>query len=304
MSSPYIGRFAPSPTGPLHFGSLVAALASYLDARKSGGHWRVRMEDVDETRCQPKWADHILHQLESLGLYWDGEVWVQSQRKAVYEASLAALAARRLAYACTCSRREVADHAVAGIDGPVYPGTCRNGPGHPGAPVAWRLLTDDQPIRFTDAIQGAQQQVLARDVGDFVIKRRDGLFAYQLAVVVDDAEQGITHVVRGADLLDSTPRQLYLMHCLGIPVPRHAHVPVALNEAGQKLSKQTLAPGLDINAGALDRVALLNAALSFLGQPTVEADNPAELLAVSTQAWDLARLPRVLSLPAPAGLSA
>lgn len=304
MTSVYIGRFAPSPTGPLHFGSLVAALASYLDARKAGGLWRVRMEDVDETRCQPKWADHILRQLESLGLHWDGEVWVQSQRKAVYEAALETLIQHKQAYACTCSRREVADNAVAGIDGPVYPGTCRPGPNHPGEPAAWRLRTHDKPIAFTDAIQGLQKQVLARDVGDFVIKRRDGLFAYQLAVVVDDAAQGITHVVRGADLLDSTPRQIHLMRSLGFPVPGYAHLPVALNGEGQKLSKQTLAPGLDERASNRDRVSLLNAALGFLGQPVVEADNPAHLLAAASQAWDLAQVPRVPALPAPSGLSA
>lgn len=300
----YIGRFAPSPTGPLHFGSLVAALASYLDARAAGGAWLVRMEDVDETRCRPDWADRILRQLESLGLTWDSDVWVQSRRKHAYQAALDELIRLGRAFPCSCSRREIADHAVAGIDGPVYPGTCRAGPTQTGEPLAWRMRTDDAPIAFEDAIQGLQTQVLSRDVGDFVIKRRDGLTSYQLAVVVDDAAQAVTHVVRGADLLDSTPRQIHLLQALGHPLPRYAHVPVAVNASGQKLSKQTLAPGLHEAAPPAARVEMLNLALQFLGQPSIEAETPNDLLQHALATWNIRRVPARSSLPAPPGLSA
>ena len=205
------GRFAPSPTGPLHFGSLVAALASWLDARRSGGAWRVRMEDLDTPRVMPGAADTILRQLEAFGLAWDGEVLFQSRRTALYEAALGKL--RERVYPCACSRKELEDSALA-LDGArVYPGTCRGGiaPDRQGrASYALRLRTEDVPIAFEDRVQGPQAQRLAREVGDFVLRRADGVFTYQLAVAVDDADQGVTDVVRGADLLDSTARQVFL----------------------------------------------------------------------------------------------
>ncbi|MBL8515707.1 MAG: tRNA glutamyl-Q(34) synthetase GluQRS [Betaproteobacteria bacterium] len=294
--SDYIGRFAPSPTGPLHVGSVIAALASFLDARHHRGRWRVRMEDVDETRCDPAWADAILRQLDALQLTWDGAVMVQSQRKAAYEDALAQLRAAGHVFGCDCSRREIADSALPGLDRPVYPGTCRQS-GKSGPGLAWRLKAgklDDPPINFDDAIQGRQSQWLARDVGDFVLKRRDGLFAYQLAVVVDDHDQRITHVMRGADLLDSTPRQIHLQRLLGFAPCEYSHLPVAVNEAGQKLSKQTLAPAID----AADGVALLNRCLAFLGQPIWPAASAAELLALAIPAWDRAAIPKAASQPA------
>lgn len=214
----YVGRFAPSPTGPLHFGSLVAAAASYLDARAQGGTWQVRIEDVDTTRCNPQFAHEILATLSAFGFVWDGEVLVQSQRSLRYQAALNQLAARNLTYACACSRKEIADSALSGIDGPVYPGTCRD-KSLPRGRHAVRVRTTQAEIRFADRVQGECCQVLERDIGDFVLMRRDGLFAYQLAVVIDDADQGVTHVVRGADLLDSTARQIYLQRLLGLRTP-------------------------------------------------------------------------------------
>lgn len=292
--SGYVGRFAPSPTGPLHFGSLVAALASYLDARHRGGRWLVRIEDIDETRCHSDWTTVILRQLETLGLFWDGEVVVQSERKALYEDALSALHADGVVYGCRCSRREIADSAIQGSEGPVYPGTCRT-LSLSGANLAWRIGTDHGPITFTDQIQGIYTQHVGSDVGDFILKRRDGLFAYQLAVVVDDSAQGVTHVVRGADLLASTPRQRLLQQRLRYPSCAYAHVPVAVNDAGQKLSKQTLAPAIDPASG----LAVLNAGLAFLGQASVRAATPLELLKQASEAWDISKVPRRISRPAP-----
>ena len=217
----YAGRFAPSPTGPLHFGSLVAALASWLDARAAGGTWKLRMEDLDPQRERRGAAAAILRQLETAGLVWDGPVIYQSARSESYDRALDQLHRAGLTYACGCTRREMADSALA-IDGSrIYPGTCRNGlaPGKP--PRALRLRTVEEPIRFTDRLQGEGVQSVAREVGDFVLRRADGAYAYQLAVVVDDAQQGITDVVRGADLLDSTPRQILLQRLLGFPTPRY-----------------------------------------------------------------------------------
>jgi glutamyl-Q tRNA(Asp) synthetase len=202
------------------------------------------MEDIDEPRCSQPFADAILFSLEAHGFGWEGEVVYQSRRKARYQNALDKLIALGAAYPCGCSRREIADSSIHGIEGPVYPGTCRHGlKGKPAR--AWRVRVDEQAICFDDRLQGRQCQYLALDIGDFVVRRADGLFAYQLAVVVDDADQGITHVVRGADLLASTPRQLHLQRLLGLPTPAYLHLPVAVNEAGQKLSKQTLAPPLE-----------------------------------------------------------
>ena len=291
----YRGRFAPSPTGPLHFGSLVAAVASYCEARSHGGQWLLRIEDVDVTRSVPGAADQLLRTLEQLGFEWEGEVMVQSRRTAAYQAALVRLQQLGRVYPCACSRREIADSAL-NFDGErVYPGTCSNGmpPGRSGR--ALRLRVGDAMIKFDDAVQGPFQSDLARDVGDFVLRRADGLIAYQLAVVVDDAEQGITHVVRGADLLGSTARQILLQQLLGTITPAYAHVPVATSSAGEKLSKQTLAPAVEPAQGVADLVR----ALRFLGQPV-----PVELLRATPTAiwdwagahWSLAAVPRARSL--------
>lgn len=239
------GRFAPSPTGPLHFGSLIAAVASYLDARSQQGDWLVRIEDLDLPRQMPDAANTILRMLEAYGFAWDGAVLYQSQRDHYYQDALHALSVRGLLYPCSCSRKEIADSATHGIDGLIYPGTCRHGLAPGKQARAWRIKVDEHPICFHDTVQGKICQVLVRDIGDFVLKRADGLFAYQLAVVVDDHLQGITHIVRGADLLDSTPRQIFLQQALGYATPHYLHVPVVTNSAGEKLSKQTLAQPLD-----------------------------------------------------------
>jgi glutamyl-Q tRNA(Asp) synthetase len=296
ISPKYIGRFAPSPSGPLHFGSLVAALASYLDAKAHGGTWLVRIEDVDETRCKPEHADDILRTLAAFGLNWDGDVMVQSRRKPAYEQALARLSEASLTYACTCSRKEIADSAM-GIEGPIYPGTCRAlAMPMPNKNNAIRVLTSNEPIHFTDCVQGEISQRIESDIGDFVIKRRDGLFAYQLAVVVDDAAQGVTHVVRGADLLDSTARQIYLQQMMGFTTPQYLHVPIVINDAGQKLSKQTLAPGIS----AADAVTVIEAALRFLGQVnSPPSASVAGLLVSAVKSWRVDSIPRVCAAPTP-----
>lgn len=293
MSARYIGRFAPSPTGPLHQGSLIAAVASYLDARANGGAWHLRIEDIDETRCKPQYAQEIVATLSAFGFQWDGEIVTQSLQKSRYAAALAALEQNHLTYACTCSRKEIADSGVIGFEGVVYPGTCRNR-AHSPSNNAIRLRTDNAPISFIDDVQGPQTQQLESMIGDFVLKRRDGLFAYQLAVVVDDAALGVTHVVRGADLLDSTPRQIYLQRCLGLPTPRYLHIPVLTNADGQKLSKQTLAPSLS----AQDATSALRVALAFLGQPAIERtiSAPRSILDRATSKWDQRAIPAVRAL--------
>jgi glutamyl-Q tRNA(Asp) synthetase len=257
------GRFAPSPTGPLHFGSLVAAAASWLDARAAGGRWFVRIEDLDRPRVQAGATDEILRTLGALGLEWDGEVLYQSAREALYRDALERL--RGQTYWCGCSRREIADSSLGlAVDGArIYPGTCRAGLSPGKARRALRVRVASDEIRFLDRVQGAQAQMLGRDVGDFILYRADGLFAYQLAVVVDDAAQGVTDIVRGADLLDSTARQIYLQRLLGAPTPRYLHVPVAVNARGEKLSKQTGATPVDARRPG----EAIAAALAFLGQP-------------------------------------
>jgi glutamyl-Q tRNA(Asp) synthetase len=279
MPAPYRGRFAPSPTGTLHFGSLVAAVGSHLDAKHHDGAWLVRMEDLDPPREMPGAASLILRTLEAYGFEWDGEVLYQSRRGDAYEDALQRLEQAGMCYPCACTRKEIADSAVRGVEGPVYPGTCRNGlHGRPAR--VWRLRTTNEEIAFDDAIQGRQVQMLERDIGDFVLKRADGLYAYQLAVVVDDAAQGITHAVRGADLLDSTPRQIWLQRLLGLPALHYAHLPVAVNAAGEKLSKQTLAAPLDLDHAG----PALWQALDFLGQQP-----PPELRDDATAIWQWAR---------------
>ncbi len=271
----YVGRFAPSPTGPLHAGSLVAALASYLDARAHGGRWLLRIEDIDEARTVPGAAEDIIATLAAFGMRPDGDVVWQSQRKALYEAAFEKL--DHHVFACACTRKEIADSrlGLAADGAAIYPGTCRAGLPAGKAARAWRLRvpgsergaadsTDDRAtktstqgstnspdsaagdIRFHDRWQGDIRENLARSVGDFVLRRADGFWAYQLAVVVDDADQHVTDVVRGADLLESTARQIYLQHLLQLPTPRYLHVPVVANDRGEKLSKQTGATALDL----------------------------------------------------------
>ena len=289
----YRGRFAPSPTGPLHFGSLVAAVGSYLDARSRGGQWLVRIEDIDTPRTIPGAADDILRTLERLGMSWDETVMVQSTRTDAYRAALENLRERGVLYPCACTRREIADSALHGIEGYVYPGTCRNGLPAGRAPRATRIRTASARIAFDDAIQGLVAQDLEHDIGDFVVWRADGLFAYQLAVVVDDAAQGITDIVRGADLLDSTPRQIYLQQVLGLPTPRYAHLPVAINGCGEKLSKQTLARAIDTEQPAREIIT----ALRFLGQAcpadwsNTTPSNVADVWAWAIAHWNRARIP-------------
>ncbi|HEX6005907.1 MAG TPA: tRNA glutamyl-Q(34) synthetase GluQRS [Burkholderiales bacterium] len=295
----YRGRFAPSPTGPLHFGSLVAALASYLDARSRGGEWLVRIEDTDTPRIAPGAASGILRTLERCGLEWDGPVVYQSRRAEAYHAVVHELRQLGLVYPCGCSRREIADSAAAGIEGPVYSGKCRGGLPAGTRARALRIETRGAYVAFQDALQGGIAQQLDKDIGDFIVYRADGVYAYQLAVVVDDAEQGITDVVRGADLIESTPRQMYLQSLLGLPRLRYLHVPVAVNERGEKLSKQTHARPID-DAGPASAMA---EALRFLGQPTapdLARAAPREMVAEAVRQWDVQRLPRARHCPAAA----
>lgn len=289
----YHGRFAPSPTGPLHFGSLVAALASWLDARAAAGRWSVRIEDVDAPRTVPGAADEILRALEACGLEWDGEVTYQSARGALYEAALERLRAAGRVYRCRCSRREVADSGITGIEGAVYPGTCRDRVIPIEETCAWRFRVAPGIVEFEDRVQGLVAQDVAREMGDFVLRRRDGFHAYQLAVVVDDAEQGITDVVRGADLLASTPRQILLQRALAAPTPRYLHFPVATDAHGAKLSKQNLAPALDGGRAA----SLLPAALAFLGQEVPDAGPPRSLLEEAVRRWSADRIARATAAP-------
>jgi len=298
-SMPYRGRFAPSPTGPLHFGSLVAAVATYADARSAGGEWLVRIEDLDPPREVPHAADSILRTLEAFAMHWDGTVRYQSTRSAAYCAALDRLAAAAWTYPCGCTRKEIADSALRdGTAAPgelVYPGTCRNGLPPGRAPRSVRLRVDDAVIAFDDAVHGAVRQDLGREVGDFVLRRADGYFAYQLAVVVDDDDQGVTDIVRGADLLDSTARQIHLQRCLGLPTPRYCHHPVATDASGDKLSKQTLAAPVD--PGRPD--AALAKALSFLGHRPPAALAGAgirELWGWAIANWDRARIPRARAI--------
>jgi glutamyl-Q tRNA(Asp) synthetase len=286
----YIGRFAPSPTGPLHVGSLVAALASFLDARAAGGRWLVRMEDLDRPRCDPAAADTILRQLEAYGLAWDSVVLAQSQRDDAYAAALDALRAQGAMFPCSCTRSQLAQAPRNAEGETVYPGTCRLHALPRVAVHAWRVRVEQVRIHFFDRIHGALQQDLATEVGDFVVRRADGLFAYQLAVVVDDAFQGVTHIVRGADLLWNTPRQIYLQRLLGLPTPAYAHVPLVTNAAGQKLSKQTLAPALPERG----RRAVLAQALAALGHPPppdMVGAGPDELLAWAIAQWRVENVP-------------
>jgi glutamyl-Q tRNA(Asp) synthetase len=297
---PYRGRFAPSPTGPLHFGSLVAAVGSYLDARAAGGTWLLRIEDVDAPRMVKDAAEAMLRTLERLGFAWDGAVEYQSRRSAHYRAALERLKLAGRVFACACSRREVADSGLGPDGAPRYPGTCRRGIAPGREARAWRLQVEPGQVCFDDGLQGRICQDLAAEVGDFVVLRADGCFAYQLAVVVDDAEQGVTHVVRGADLIDSTPRQIFLQQQLGLPRTAYLHLPAAVNAAGEKLSKQTRATAIDSQRPQ----TVLLAALSFLGQrpPQELAESGVdEIWRWSLANWDRTCLPRCRFAAAPAG---
>ncbi len=283
------GRFAPSPTGPLHFGSLLAALASYLDIRAQGGRWLLRIEDLDPPREVPGASEQIIRTLEHYHLYWDGEVSFQSQRHALYEDALQQLIDQGLAYRCQCSRSQLRtrDALLA------YDGWCERHPPPASARCAVRARYPATPLTFSDRIQGQRRYPATPGRGDFVIFRRDGLFAYQLAVVIDDAEQGIDQIVRGHDLIDETPRQIALQQHLGLATPSYAHIPVLTNAQGQKLSKQTYAPALSPSSS--DVVPLLCRALDLLGQqpPAELRDGSADdVLAWAVAHWQLERVPR------------
>lgn len=265
---PVVGRFAPSPTGPLHFGTLLAALGSYLLAKYSGGSWLLRIEDLDPPRVVAEAAEDIIRLLEQLGFEWDGAILYQSQRYERYRQILEQLRNQGQVFDCCCTRREILASAPhLGEDAPVYPGTCRHGIRGDRVARSVRLRVADESIDFLDGIFGAQQQNLETEVGDFVLHRADGLFAYQLAVVVDDIDSGVTQVVRGADLLSSTPRQIYLYNCLNATVPEYFHLPLAIADNGKKLSKRHGEIGLVTRENG---VILLWRALEFLGQSPPE----------------------------------
>ena len=297
-ASQYTGRFAPSPTGPLHFGSLIAALASYADARSNQGRWLLRIEDLDPPRETPGAADSFPRMLEHYGFTWDAPILRQSTRDAVYRSAMDRLRKEGKVFACACTRAQL-ERAPMGAGGErVYPGTCRTGVPPGQRARSWRVRVGTNPVAFTDRVQGRQAQDLAREVGDFVLRRADGLWAYQLAVVVDDSEQGITDVVRGADLLASTPRQIWLQQQLNAAVPRYAHVPVAVNSAGEKLSKQTMAAPLPLARPH----AVLCAAWRFLNQvaPEAELTSAEEFWQWAIPRWDAQRTPRkTMLLPEP-----
>ncbi|MBK8067762.1 MAG: tRNA glutamyl-Q(34) synthetase GluQRS [Rhodanobacteraceae bacterium] len=280
----YRGRFAPSPTGPLHLGSLLAAVASWADARAAGGQWLVRIEDIDPPREQPGASASILGLLSAIGLASDEPVLWQSRRGAAYDAALAQLLAAGLAFECRCSRSDLAPA------GGIHRGDCTAS--DPSRAPAIRLRVPDQRVEFDDRIQGRQGQSLREEVGDFVLRRADGLYAYQLAVVVDDAAQGITDVVRGSDLLDSTPRQIWLQQCLGLPTPRYAHLPVLLGADGQKLSKQNLAPAIAADEAQhwLPRIA------RWLGQAPLDPAPVEIMLRQFALQWRIDAVPTVMAL--------
>jgi len=287
----YIGRFAPSPSGPLHFGSLLAALASYLDARANDGQWLLRMEDLDPPREPQGTAELILEQLQSLSLHWDGDVLYQSTRLDAYEKILQQLQDSGLCYVCDCTRAQIK------AMGNVYNGSCRTRSKPPQQDFAVRVKTSQTQIAIDDLIQGSYSQDIASDVGDFVLRRKDRLFAYQLAVVADDEYQKITHIIRGFDLIDSTPRQIYLQRLLNYHEPDYGHIPVIVNDQGQKLSKQHFAPSIDANNGP----QLIYQALKFLGQAPPEQNqqqSAASQLLWATKNWDIQAVPKLANIPA------
>lgn len=289
----YRGRFAPSPTGRLHFGSLLAAVASYADARSHSGTWLLRMEDLDRTREVAGAAAHILLTLKSFGFRWDEPVLYQRDRTHAYRSALMQLDERGLTFPCGCSRSDIAARGVAGSEGPIYPGTCRSGLPEGRRARTLRFRTQEARIRFKDRIQGDQEQAVEADIGDFVLQRADGIHAYQLAVVVDDAWQDITHVVRGADLLLSTPRQILLQQALGLLRPNYAHVPLILGADGHKLSKSLAAAPVDPDAP----LTALRRAWTLLGQRHLpKTATPAAFWDQAIAVWQIERVPAVTGI--------
>jgi glutamyl-Q tRNA(Asp) synthetase len=280
----YVGRFAPSPTGDLHLGSLYTAAASFLDARANGGSWLVRVEDLDGPRVVPGSADGILRSLGRFGFEWDGEVLYQSDRADRYAAALDHLGARGSTFQCSCSRLQLADDER-------YPGHCRNGPLQSGTPCATRVRVDDATVQFTDRIQGTFRQNVAAAVGDMLVRRRDQLFAYVLAVVVDDAAQHVTHVVRGADLLDNTPRQIYLQRLLGLQTPDYAHAPLLMEPDGKKLAKSSRSVQLDASA-PLPLIIKVFDLLNLAPPPDLGEATIPEAWCWATAKWKIDRVPK------------
>lgn len=280
----YIGRFAPSPTGPLHFGSLLTAVASYCDAKANHGKWLVRIEDTDIPRIYPNSETHILSCIDAFQFEPDAEIIFQKDRLTIYEQVLDQLKQQHAIYACQCTRKMLGSNHI-------YAGTCRD-LNLDFAEQAIRLKVDDLLICFEDRLQGRQCSNLKDDLGDFVLKRRDGIISYQLAVVVDDYLQGITHVVRGADLLDNTARQIWLGSILNYPSLSYMHLPLAMNDQGQKLSKQNLAQALDLSKAS----ELLQQAILALGQPNVELNQPRIMLQQAVQQWDVNLIPKGIHL--------
>lgn len=296
MNPPYRGRFAPTPSGPLHFGSIVAAAGSYLEARAHGGEWHVRIDDLDPPRVAAGAAESILRCLDQLGFQWDGPVIHQSQRAPAYHAALHQLRRRGVIYPCACTRKEIAERGRPGVEGPVYAGTCRSGMAAGREARALRLLATGARVQFHDSVLGPQTRDIEHEAGDFVLYRADGVFAFHLASAVDDGELGMTDIVRGADLLESSARQIHVLALLGLPVPRYLHLPVAVNAQGEKLSKQTFAEPIDASASS----AVLVRVLRFLGQSPPDDLAQAQLLEVWRWAianWRLERVPRVSELP-------
>ena len=295
----YRGRFAPTPSGPLHFGSIVAASGSFLEARTRSGQWHLRIDDLDPPRVVPGAAEDIVRCLRAFGFEWDGEIVNQSARGAAYRHAFERLLREGMAYPCACSRKEIAERAVMGAEGPIYPGTCRNGMPPGGSARAWRMRTTGVAVEFDDRVLGPQRRDLERDSGDFVLLRADGVWSFQLASAVDDAQMGMTDIVRGADLLESSARQIHVLRALGEAVPTYAHLPVARDASGEKLSKQTKAPAVDARRAS----AVLVEALQFLGQPVPEELFRADIRTVWSWAMDNWRLRRVRgeALPIRAG---
>jgi glutamyl-Q tRNA(Asp) synthetase len=291
-----VGRYAPSPTGPLHFGSLVAAVASYLDARRAGGDWLLRIDDIDPAREVPGASAAIARALETLELHWDGPILYQSSRFSAYESALEDLLARGLAYRCRCSRRDLNADSTASR----YPGTCRELRVRPAEPASIRLRVEPGMICFQDRIQGPQAHPLEEISGDFVVFRRDGLPAYHLATVLDDAYVGVTHIVRGIDLLHVTGNHVYLQRSLGLPTPEYAHIPVVINASGQKLSKQTGATGLDLRRPAKLAVDALTA-LGLRVPAEALSARPGEVWSWALPHWQITALTGQHALPEPAG---
>ena len=295
MPSPEIGRFAPTPSGSPHFGTMLAAIASYLHARANGAQWLVRVEDLDPPREVPGAADQMLRCLEAFGLEWDGEEMYQSQRFDAYQAATDQLLVEGAAFNCACSKRDLID-AKRGAEGIIYPGTCRDGLPIGRQAHSVRARIDEAKVSFDDLVQGNISQNLATEIGDFIIKRGDGYFAYQLAVVVDDAAQGITQVVRGADLLGSTPRQIHLQNLLGLPTPEYLHIPIVLDSLGRKLSKSEDAEAIDPTNPA----SCWRQALDVLGQQAPsDLDTVAEYRDWAIKNWQPSNIPRAAELPSP-----